>query len=87
MHKAADLQTTNEPPTPESLQDILSELSRVMESEGILNAELWREAEPPQERPGRLELPRTETIFVRIERVVTNSEVTTTFRNDLHGAK
>lgn len=70
MHPNGDLRIACPVPTPEQLSGIISALTEVVRSNGVINAELWREADPPQERPGRLELPKTETIFVRIERVL-----------------
>lgn len=41
---------------------------------GVLNAEVWFDQERHPERPGRLELPATETLFLRIERLAPSSE-------------
>ena len=57
-------------PTPEQREQVLRQLSEVLYGPGVLNAEIWLDTELPHERPGRLELPQTETVFVRVERLV-----------------
>ena len=58
------------PPSRERLDRILAELTALLQDQGVVSAELWQDNEAPQQRPGRLELPATQTVFLRIERVV-----------------
>jgi hypothetical protein len=58
------------PPSRERLDRILAELTALLQDQGVVSAELWQDNETPHERPGRLELPATQTVFLRIERVI-----------------
>jgi hypothetical protein len=65
----AQMATSNEPLKRDVLEQLATTVRDVLLNSEVLNAEIWVDRESMPERPGRLQLPPTETVFLRVERV------------------
>ncbi|MDX2117796.1 MAG: hypothetical protein SFY96_06405 [Planctomycetota bacterium] len=61
--------TSIEPLKRDALEQLAMTVREVLLNSEVINAELWIDREAMPERPGRLQLPPTETVFLRVERV------------------